>query len=82
MSTQALQGLLNYLKETLSFDNRKWLAEHLVNPSEDTFPKLTMEEINARIDQSERDVEEGRVYTNDEMVSFMNNYLKELKETI
>jgi len=82
MSTEALHGLLEYLQETLTFDNRMWLAEHLVNPGEKNLPQLTMEEINERIKQSEQDYAEGKVHTNDEMISFMNNYLQNLKQSI
>ena len=81
MSTEALFGLLEYLRETLSIDNRKWLAEHLV-VSDESCHQLTMDEIRDRIKQSERDLTEGKVHTNDEMISFMNDYLQNLKKSI
>ena len=81
MSTEALFGLLEYLRETLSIDNRKWLAEHLV-VSDESYHQLTMDEIRDRIKQSERDLAEGNVHTNDEMISFMNDYLQNLKKSI
>ena len=81
MSTEALFGLLEYLRETLSIDNRKWLAERLV-VSDESYHQLTMDEIRDRINQSERDLAEGNVHTNDEMISFMNDYLQNLKKSI
>lgn len=81
MSTEALFGLLEYLRETLSIDNRKWLAERLV-VSDESYHQLTMDEIRDRINQSERDLAEGKVHTNDEMISFMNDYLQNLKKSI
>ncbi|MCQ2344589.1 MAG: hypothetical protein MJ002_06680 [Paludibacteraceae bacterium] len=81
MSTEALFGLLEYLRETLSIENRKWLAERLV-VSDESYHQLTMDEIRDRINQSERDLAEGNVHTNDEMISFMNDYLQNLKKSI
>ncbi|MBQ0082767.1 MAG: hypothetical protein KBT41_05760 [bacterium] len=81
MSTEALFGLLEYLRETLSIENRKWLAERLV-VSDESYHQLTMDEIRDRINQSERDLAEGKVHTNDEMISFMNDYLQNLKKSI
>lgn len=81
MSTEALFGLLEYLRETLSIENRKWLAERLV-VSDESYHQLTMDEIRNRINQSERDLAEGKVHTNDEMISFMNDYLQNLKKSI
>ena len=43
MSTTALQKLVDYLKETLTLENRRWVAEHLVT---DTQPrKYTQNEL-------------------------------------
>lgn len=81
MSTEALFGLLEYLRETLSIENRKWLAERLV-VSDESYHQLTMDEIRDRINQSERDLAEGNVHTNDEMISFMNDFLQNLKKSI
>ena len=34
MSKKTLNGLLDYLLATLTLDNRRWLAEHLILPTE------------------------------------------------
>ena len=46
MSAVVLQGLLDYLKSTLSMDSRQWLAAHLVEPSAEAIP-YTKEELIA-----------------------------------
>lgn len=38
MNAVVLQGLLDYLRSTLSMDNRQWLAAHLVEPSAEAIP--------------------------------------------
>ena len=37
---------------------------------------MTLEEINARLDQAERDIDEGRYYTNEEVFERMNKRLE------
>ena len=70
MSTTALQGLLDYLYGTLSPSNMRWVAEHLVMQADKVenpdLKPYTMDEINAMIDQSERDIAAGRVCDFDE----------------
>ena len=71
MSTATLSNLRDYLCGTLSTSDMIWLVEEMKNfmrgPEEKLKP-YTMEELNARIDQSERDIAEGRVYEFDEMM--------------
>lgn len=61
-----LQGLLEYLYANLSPNNMQWLGEHLIerakNTNEDINP-YTMEEIDAMLEESERDFEAGRCYS-------------------
>lgn len=78
MSAVVLQGLLDYLKSTLSMDNRQWLAEHLVEPSADMRP-YTKEELIARAEEAVREIENGQFYTEEEMEAFMDETLSELK---
>lgn len=71
MSEATLQGLLNYLYSTLTPDNMRWMATHLMehaNSDEGSLKPYTMEELNARIDQSERDSAEGKVYDFDDVM--------------
>ena len=54
------------MAQTLSADNRRWLADKLyqsVEAEEERLTPYTMEEINAWIDESEADEEAGRTYT-------------------
>jgi len=71
MSTATLSNLRDYLCGTLSTSDMIWLVEEMKNfmrrPEEKLKP-YTMEELNARIDQSERDIAEGRVYEFDEVM--------------
>ncbi|MBO4673212.1 MAG: hypothetical protein J5616_02565 [Bacteroidaceae bacterium] len=71
MSTATLSNLRDYLCGTLSTSDMIWLVEEMKNfmrgPEEKLKP-YTMEELNARINQSERDIAEGRVYEFDEVM--------------
>lgn len=71
MSTAALKGLRDYLTDTLSTNDMIWLMEEMKNfiqrPEEKLKP-YTMEEIHARISQSESDIAEGRVYDFDDVM--------------
>ena len=79
MSAVVLQGLLDYLKSTLTMENRQWLAEHLVETGSDVRP-YTKEELLARVEE-ETDIAAGRFRTEDEMEAFMDSALEELKES-
>ncbi len=43
MSAIALQNLLNYLTATLSINNRKWLAAHLMESTQNTLDTAQQE---------------------------------------
>jgi len=79
MSAVVLQGLLEFLKSTLTMDNREWLAAHLVEPSVDARP-YTKEELVARVEEAEADIAAGRFRTEEEMEAFMDEALENLKE--
>ena len=71
MSTATLNGLLEYLYATLSPSNQKWLGEHLIEHAEiveDPLRPYTMEEINAMLEESERDFEAGRCFSTDDVL--------------
>ena len=62
MSEATLQGLLDYLYSTLTPDNMRWMAMHLMehaDSEEENLKPYTMEEINAMIDESERQIAAG-----------------------
>ena len=70
MSTAALTNLRDYLTGTLSPANMLWLSTQLADyakkKEEASLKPFTKDEINAMIDQSERDIAEGRTYDFDE----------------
>ena len=72
-----MTSLLEYLYNALTPSNQRWVAEHLIEhaDTEDLKP-YTMEEINARIDQSERDFAEGNFYTHEEVMKMLDEELE------
>lgn len=71
MSTATLTGLRDYLYDTLSPANLIWLgtqlAEYGRKQEEPSLKPYSMEEINAMIDQSERDSAAGLGQDSEEM---------------
>lgn len=64
MSTAALSSLLDYLYGTLTPDNMRWVAKHLMeraNKGDDDFPlkRYTKGEINAMLDEAEAEIAAG-----------------------
>ena len=71
MSEATLSNLLEYLYDTLTPNNMLWMAEHLTERAKTNGKNLkpyTIAELNARIDQSERDSAEGKVYDFDDVI--------------
>ncbi len=70
MSTATLNSLLEYLYGTLSRNDMRWVADHLMehaNREEDYDLKpYTMEEINAMLDAAEADIAAGRTSPHEE----------------
>lgn len=64
MNTTALHGLLDYLYGTLSPQNMRWVADHLIEQADKVEPvelkRYTMDEINAMLDEAEANFEAGR----------------------
>ena len=73
MSTATLNSLLEYLYGTLTPSNMRWVGEHLIEHAEKvedpSLKPYTIEELHARIAQSERDIAEGRVYDFDDVMN-------------
>lgn len=72
MSTATLQGLLDYLTDTLSTSNMLWLSERLTdyakkNEKQELRP-YTMEEIRARMEIAERESAAGLGIDSEEMI--------------
>ena len=69
MSKETLTNLRDYLVGTLSKEDMAWLTAELTTHAkeEEKLKPYTMEELNAMIDESERDFAEGRVYTTEEV---------------
>ena len=70
MTITALQNVWQtILGFNLSTSNKRWIADHLYEQvrEEESLKPYTMEEIDARLDESERDIEEGRYYTTEEV---------------
>ena len=63
MSEATLQGLLDYLYNTLTPDNMRWMAKHLMahaDSDEENLKPYTMEELNTMLDEAEADIAAGR----------------------
>ena len=69
MSTATLTSLLDYLTGALTTDNKQWLADHLYQQvrEKESLTPYTMEEINSRIDQAERESAAGLGQDSEEM---------------
>ena len=69
MSTATLTSLLDYLTGALTPDNKQWLADHLYQQvrEKELLPPYTMEEINERLDQAERESAAGLGQDSEEM---------------
>ena len=71
MSETTLTNLLKYLCDTLTPSNMLWMAEHLTEYAKtngESLKPYTIEELHARIEQSERDSAEGKVYDFDDVM--------------
>ena len=83
MSTTSLDKLFDYLLETLSVDELKRLSGGIlsyVKQQEQELPPYTIEELNARINLSERQSAAGEVLSEEEVFAqFANDFPKELE---
>ena len=80
MSTATLNGLRDYLYGTLSPANLIWLGTQLTEygrKQEEQLKTYTKEELNARIDMSERQFAEGKYKTIEEV---FREFEKELEK--
>ena len=63
-----LSGLLEYLYATLPPNSMRWLGEHLIERAQSAEQPYTMEEIDAMLEESERDFEAGRCYSTEQVL--------------
>lgn len=63
-----LAGLLEYLYATLSPKSMQWLGEHLIEHAQSVVQPYTMAEIDAILEESERDFEAGRCYSTEQVL--------------
>ena len=63
-----LTGLLEYLYATLPPNSMQWLGEHLIECAQSAEQPYTMAEIDAMLEESERDFEAGRCYSTERVL--------------
>ena len=71
MSEATLSNLLEYLYETLTPSNKRWLGERLIKYAdyeEEPVKPYTMEEINAMIDDAEAEIAAGKGIPHEEVM--------------
>ena len=75
ISTTTLYSLRDYLYGTMSADEMMWLVEELTNyiRKGDDIQSYTIEELDSRIDNSQRDAIEGRYRTHEELFASIMN---------
>ena len=65
-----MQGLLDYLYSTLTPDNMRWMAMHLLahaDSDEENLKPYTMEELNAMLDEAEAEIAAGRTISDEDV---------------
>lgn len=85
MSEATLTNLLEYLYETLTPSNKRWVGERLIKYAdyeEEPVKPYTMEEINAMLDEAEADIAAGRTIPHEVVMREMEEEfaLEEQKE--
>ena len=82
MSTETLSSLRDYLFGTLSRSNMLWLATQLKERAErkEELKPYTMEELNARIDESEQQLANGQFKTIEEVFQGLGEEFEEVEE--
>ena len=70
MSEATLQGLLDYLYSTLTPDNMRWMATHLMAHDDDDEEKVkpyTIEELHQMVAEGEQQFAEGKWQDSEDM---------------
>lgn len=86
MSTATLNNLLEYLYGTLSTNNMRWVAEHLIEHADrqdaEQMKPYTMEELNARIDKAEKQITEGLSRDHEEVFQELEKEFSHIAEAV
>lgn len=83
MSTTALQGLLEYLYGTLTPKDMCWVADHLIEHaqrSSEPVKRLTMEEVNAMLDEAEANFAAGRTIPHEEVMRRWDEEIAQMEQ--
>ena len=83
MSTTALQGLLEYLYGTLTPKDMCWVADHLIEHaqrSSEPLKRLTMEEVNAMLDEAEAEIAAGRTIPHEEVMRRWDEEIAQMEQ--
>ena len=75
-----MQGLLDYLYSTLTPDNMRWMAMHLLahaDSDEENLKPYTVEELNAMLDEAEADIAAGRTISDEDVWRKIEKELEE-----
>lgn len=83
MSTTALQGLLEYLYGTLTPKDMCWVADHLIEHaqrSSEPLKRLTMEEVNAMLDEAEANFAAGRTIPDEEVMRRWDEEIAQMEQ--
>lgn len=87
MSTNAIKGLRDYLCGTLTPAKMLWLGKELTDCArkrqEEYNPPIphTLEELNAALDVAEKQFEEGKFVTNDEVKRWIRERIAKCKQS-
>ena len=77
MSKATLTSLLEFLYGLLSSEDKRWIAEKLIEQADtEELKPYTIEELHERIAKSERDFAEGRYYTHEEVMKMLDEELE------
>ncbi len=69
MDRERLKAMGDNLWDTLSDDDREWLAEYLTtDTARKPFKRYSMDEINTMLDEAEARFDAGRYVTNEEVM--------------
>ena len=79
MSTTALTGLLEYLYDTLTPSNLRWVGEQLINEAnqqEHPMERYTMEEILDMVEKGRQQIDQGEWISHED---FMREWEEEIQ---
>ena len=78
-----MQGLLEYLYGTLTPKDMCWVADHLIEHaqrSSEPLKRLTMEEVNAMLDEAEANFAAGRTIPHEEVMRRWDEEIAQMEQ--